>query len=157
MPTRGPAQQCFACASDGRVATASASENSALHARSPPPLPHPKQKPYNLILRIMSKPESSKHLTTAVTEAEKADKIVIWSFAAPHMRAFHLAWFGFFIVSVGKGRGLGIRWGNGVDDLSSDSHGSTSTLISFPCTFLYIFAPRRPSTHGSPSPPLCPS
>lgn len=50
---------------------------------------------------MSTKPEPTKTGSTAITEAEKADKVVLWSFAAPHMRSFHLAWFSFFVVSVG--------------------------------------------------------
>jgi len=49
----------------------------------------------------MSKPENKKTTPMGITEAEKSDAVVLWSFAAPHMRSFHLAWFSFFVVSVG--------------------------------------------------------
>jgi len=62
---------------------------------------NPKQKPRGHILRDMSKPENKKTTPMGITEAEKSDAVVLWSFAAPHMRSFHLAWFSFFVVSVG--------------------------------------------------------
>lgn len=107
----------------------------------------------------MSKPELEpiKYQTTAITEAEKADKVTLWSFSAPHMRSFHMAWFSFFVVS-----GSGIRAdraeGGGAEQkvtTSASTHVGqhpppTRTYLPFPSP-----SPLPPSFH-SPHPPSTP-
>ena len=51
----------------------------------------------------IEKPSIPTKTIKGVTEADKLGELLSWkffSFSAPHMRAFHLAWFGFFIVST---------------------------------------------------------
>lgn len=43
------------------------------------------------------------------TEADKADRVKLWSFARPHYLNFHLAWLAFFVVRAHAGRVKGCR------------------------------------------------
>jgi len=75
--------------------------NQPRRAPSPEPEPEPEHETYDIPEKADDELDDLSIFDLPVDASHKALKIVIFKFSRPHMRAFHFAWFSFFLAFFG--------------------------------------------------------